>query len=592
MNVSRLFDIPYFQLVNAPQESSLVTKHAGKWVVISTQELVQLINQVSRGLLRLEVKKGDHIAILSPNNSTEWLIIDFAIQQIGAVTIPIYPNLSDPDLKFILKHSNSKFCFVSGMELVNKIQRINLDSIHLKNIFTFENLDHLISLDSIKELGNDLSNQKEVEKIKQNIHPEHLATIIYTSGTTGSPKGVMLSHKNLLSDALNTHERVIIENSGIIKMLSFLPICHVLERMVVYLAMYRSYNIYFAESIEKVPEHLKEIKPHIMTVVPRVIEKLYSTIYQKGTSSGWIQKHIFLWALKIGHNFQPFTSTSLSYKIVNQLVFKKWREGLGGEIKTIISGGAPLSKNLNKIFFAAGLPILEGYGLTETSPVIAVNGKDKNLFKFGTVGPLLKDMKVKIAEDGEILTQGPNVFMGYYNEEDKTKEAFTDDGWFKTGDIGEMDGIFLKITDRKKEIFKTSGGKFITPQITENLLKQSRFIEQAMVVGAGEKMPCALIQPNFLFIQKYLVRKNLIENKREFSNQELIENVTIKDRIWKEVEKVNMTLGNWEQIKKIELTPCIWSMEGGELTPTLKLKRKFIKEKYIDLYNKMYEKNL
>lgn len=588
MGVTRLFDILAHQSKNHPIEKSLVTKKNGIWEETSTESLISQVNQVSRGLLKYGIKPGDKIAVITTVNRTEWLIIDYAVQQVGAVTVPIYPTLSKEDFKYVLNDSKSIFCFVSDKELYDKIQNIREDCAELVSIFTFDEVEGATCWTAISDMGEDDSTQYEVDSLKDMAQPEDLVTLIYTSGTTGRPKGVMLTHKNIVSNVLNSHERVLMEHDKNFRVLSFLPICHVLERMVTYIFMYRSYSIFFAESIEKLALNLKEVKPHIITAVPRVVEKLYTAIYSKGTSGGWLKSQIFLWSLKVAEKFEPFQPAGFKHKFADMLVYRKWREGLGGDIRLIVCGSAALSGKLNRIFFAAGLPIMEGYGLTETSPVIAVNGNDKSLFRFGTVGPLIKESQVKIAEDGEILTQGPNVFIGYYNQEEKTKESFTEDGWFKTGDIGFMEDGFLTITDRKKEIFKTSGGKYITPQITENFLKQSRFIEQAMVVGDGEKMPCALIQPDFKFIKEYIKFKHL-PISTSGSQEEIIQNESIQNRIMKEVEKVNELLGHWEQIKKIELTPQTWSVEGGELTPTLKLRRKIIKEKYIDLYNKMYQ---
>ncbi|MGM5630789.1 long-chain fatty acid--CoA ligase [Apibacter raozihei] len=588
MGVTRLFDILAHQSKNHPIEKSLVTKKNGIWEETSTESLISQVNQVSRGLLKYGIKPGDKIAVITTVNRTEWLIIDYAVQQVGAVTVPIYPTLSKEDFKYVLNDSKSIFCFVSDIELYDKIQNIREDCAELVSIFTFDEVEGATCLTAISDMGEDDSTQYEVDSLKDMAQPEDLVTLIYTSGTTGRPKGVMLTHKNIVSNVLNSHERVLMEHDKNFRVLSFLPICHVLERMVTYIFMYRSYSIFFAESIEKLALNLKEVKPHIITAVPRVVEKLYTAIYSKGTSGGWLKSQIFLWSLKVAEKFEPFQPAGFKHKFADMLVYRKWREGLGGDIRLIVCGSAALSGKLNRIFFAAGLPIMEGYGLTETSPVIAVNGNDKSLFRFGTVGPLIKESQVKIAEDGEILTQGPNVFIGYYNQEEKTKESFTEDGWFKTGDIGFMEDGFLTITDRKKEIFKTSGGKYITPQITENFLKQSRFIEQAMVVGDGEKMPCAIIQPDFKFIKEYIKFKHL-PISTSGSQEEIIQNESIQNRIMKEVEKVNELLGHWEQIKKIELTPQTWSVEGGELTPTLKLRRKIIKEKYIDLYNKMYQ---
>lgn len=589
MKVAKLFDILYHQLENRPIEVSISSKKNGIWEGISTKSVIDQVNQVSRGLLKYRIKPEDRIALITSVNRTEWLIMDYAIQQIGAVSVPIYPTISDDDLTFILNNSEAKFCFISDKKLYDKVQNIRDNCPSLANLFTFDEIEGAVHWTEIKKKGEEDSNQQEVETLKSSIKPDTWVTLIYTSGTTGRPKGVMLSHKNILSNVMGCHTRFIMENDEKFRILSILPISHILERMVVYVFMYKCYGIYFAEGIDKLASNFQEVKPNVILVVPRVIEKLYASIYNKGTSSGWIKKQIFLWAIKVAKKFEPFKPVSLSHKIADALVFKKWREAVGNNLQLIICGSAALSEDLCRIFNAAGLIISEGYGMTETSPVITVNGRKENDFRLGTVGTLLEGNEVKIADDGEILTKGQNVFLGYYKDEEKTKEIFTEDGWLKTGDIGYMKDGFLKITDRKKEIFKTSGGKYIIPQVTENKLKQSRFIGEAMVVGDGEKMPCALIQPDFDFIARYISYKNLPIDSTS-TPEEIVNSKEIKDRIMQDVEKVNKNLGKWEQIKKIELTPCVWSVEGGEFTPTLKLKRKFIKEKYINLYNKLYEK--
>ncbi|MDR3272729.1 MAG: long-chain fatty acid--CoA ligase [Flavobacteriaceae bacterium] len=586
MSIVRLFDILYYQLHNDPLEAALSMKTNNQWVSISTAELANRVNQVSRGLLKYGIKPGDKIALITSGNRTEWQIMDFAIQQIGAISIPIYPTISKEDTIFIFNNTQINFCFVSDENLYLKIKEIKGECPDLVSIFTFEEVKGAPHWLEIADMGKDDSTQYEVESLKDMIKADDIVTIIYTSGTTGRPKGVMLSHANIVSNVLSIDPQIVIPTKNC-RTLSFLPICHVFERMVNYVFIYRSYPIYYAESIEKIAENVREVKPHLMTVVPRLVEKVYNAIYQKGISSGKLKSQIFLWALKVGQKYVPFTNRNWKHLLADTLVFKKWREGLGGDFICMICGSASLLPDLNRLFAAAGIPILEGYGLTETSPVIAVNGLSKKLFRLGTVGTVIQNTKVKIAEDGEILVKGTGIFKSYYNDDEKTHDAFTEDDWFKTGDIGRLEEGFLTITDRKKEIFKTSGGKYITPQITENYLQQSRFIEQAMVVGDGKKMPCALIQPDFEFIRKYISYKPLPLNEKA-SLQEIAESPIIKERIMKEVEKTNHLLGKWEKIKKIELTPEIWSIEGGELTPTLKLKRRDIKKKYIELYNRLY----
>ena len=457
----------------------------------------------------------------------------------------------------------------------------------LIEIFTFDEVENAKNWSEILHLGNDFS-QEEVENRKKGIKEEDLATIIYTSGTTGSPKGVMLTHKNIISNVLGVENRIPIPNKDYkeIRTLSFLPICHILERMVCYFYFHHGFSTYFAESIEKIGENMKEVKPHFVTVVPRLLEKVYDKIYHKGISAGGLKKLIFLWAMGVNKKYQLGQPKNWKQKLADKLVFSKWREGLGGEIVSLISGSAALSISLNKKFQAAGIPIIEGYGLTETSPVIAVNSFDQ--MKLGSVGKPLDNLQVKIADDGEILVKGPSVTQGYLNKPEQTKEVFTEDGFFKTGDIGHIDEEgFLIITDRKKEMFKTSGGKYVAPQMIENKAKASRFIEQIMVVGEGEKMPCAFVQPEFDFVKRWAELHNLDIGQ---TPEEMVKSPELKKRIEKEIEKLNQKLGNWEQVKRIELTPEIWSVDNGMLTPTMKLKRKVIKERYIDLYNKLYEK--
>ena len=587
MAITRLFDIPYEALKNYPKEDALATKYAGTWEKLSTQDFINQGNQFSRGLLSLDVKVGDRIGLVSTNNRTEWFVADLGISQIGAITVPVYPTISIEDYVHIFNDAEIKYCFVSDKGLYEKLLQVKEKVSSLIEIFTFDEVENAKNWSEILHLGNDFS-QEEVENRKKGIKEEDLATIIYTSGTTGSPKGVMLTHKNISSNVLGVENRIPIPNKDYkeIRTLSFLPICHILERMVCYFYFHHGFSTYFAESIEKIGENMKEVKPHFVTVVPRLLEKVYDKIYHKGISAGGLKKLIFLWAMGVNKKYQLGQPKNWKQKLADKLVFSKWREGLGGEIVSLISGSAALSISLNKKFQAAGIPIIEGYGLTETSPVIAVNSFDQ--MKLGSVGKPLDNLQVKIANDGEILVKGPSVTQGYLNKPEQTKEAFTEDGFFKTGDIGHIDEEgFLIITDRKKEMFKTSGGKYVAPQMIENKAKASRFIEQIMVVGEGEKMPCAFVQPEFDFVKRWAELHNLDIGR---TPEEMVKSPELKKRIEKEIEKLNQKLGNWEQVKRIELTPEIWSVDNGMLTPTMKLKRKVIKERYIDLYNKLYEK--
>ena len=588
MSIKRLFDFAHNALEKYPQDDMFVTKYHGNWQKTSTKEYINLGNKVSRGLLKLGIKPGDKIALITTATRTEWAVMDLGISQIGAVSVPVYPTISPEDYDFIFNNAEVKYCFVSDRELLDKVLKIKGNVTSLQGIFTFDQVDGAANWKEIIDLGEDEATQVEVDDLSKSINSEDLATIIYTSGTTGKPKGVMLTHQNIVAIVLASDPRIP-RVKGMdyqdIKVLSFLPLCHIFERMLFYLYQYNGYTVYFAESIEKMGDNIKEVQPHIMSVVPRLIEKVYDKIYDKGTSAGGLKTRIFLWALGVNKAKNSIGKPSgLKEMIADKLVFSKWREGLGGNIITLVSGSAALAPRLNKMFQNAGIPILEGYGLTETSPVISVNSFGK--IKIGTVGHVLENLDVKIQEDGEITVKGPSVFKGYFKNEEMTKEVFTEEGYFKTGDIGHIDEEgYLHITDRKKEMFKTSGGKYIAPQVIENQAKASKFIEQIMVVGDGEKMPCAFIQPDFNFVQHWAERKGYNIGK---TPEEIVKSTELKERIGKEIDYLNTKLGSWEQIKKFELTPEVWSIELGQLTPTLKLKRKAVKERYIKLYNKMY----
>lgn len=585
MEVKRIFDIPYYSKAHFEKDDFVCDKRNGKWEKISTDEYIRITNQLSRALIKYGIKKGDRIALITSNNRVEWCFFDQAALQIGAVTVPIYSSISSEDCVYNLENSGSKICIVSDEKLFDKINTIKSQLPELKDIFTFDDVKDATNWKELLESGKETDNQQEVETIKDSISEDDLVSIIYTSGTTGKPKGVMLTHKNIVSDVLGCEDRVPHKDSKN-KALSFLPLCHVYERMIIYLFTTNGISIYFAESNEKLSENLKEIKPQYMTVVPRMVEKVYDAIYKRGTEAGGLKSKIFLWSIKVAEKYKIGDSKSLAHIIADKLVFSKWREGLGGNIITLVSGSAALSKRLNTMFHAAGIPILEGYGLTETSPVIAVNSFEHT--KIGSVGRPIKNIDVKIQEDGEITVKGPTVTQGYYKDEKQTKEAFTEDGYFKTGDIGILDkDNFLFITDRKKEMFKTSGGKYVAPQVIENLAKASQFIEQIMVVGDGEKMPTALVQPDFEFAKSWASKNNI---NIGVSPTEIANSNELKAEIEKEISKINVHLGKWEQVKKIELTPVIWTEDNGLLTPTLKLKRKAIKEHFIKLYEKLYDR--
>jgi long-chain acyl-CoA synthetase len=581
----RLFDVPYYQMEHFPQEVMFSTKINGKWENVSTEEFLKKANLVSRGLLALGIKPGDKVGLVS-SNRVEWNIMDIGIQQIGAIGVPIYPNISTKDYKYIFGDASIKLCVTGDEELYNKINSIKSELPTLEKLYSFDEVKGAPNWTEIIQ-ASDKIDQSEVEKLKEPIKNEDLATMIYTSGTTGNPKGVMLSHNNILSNVLACEPRIPADKNS--SSLSFLPVCHVYERMIHYLYMKVGCSIHFAESMDTIGDNIREVQPEIFTAVPRLIEKVYEKIIAKGDDLSGIKKALFFWAVKIGNEYEIDGKSGwykFKLKIARKLIFSKWQEALGGNVKAIASGAAALQPRLARIFMAAEIPILEGYGLTETSPVISVNCL-KNGVQFGTVGTTIEDVEVKIAEDGEILVKGPNVMMGYYNQPEKTKEVMDDDGWFRTGDIGEViDKKFLKITDRKKEIFKTSGGKYIIPQVMENKFKESRFIEQIMVIGEGEKHPAGLIVPSYDYMREWAKRKDV--SLKDDSNQTLIENESIIARVQKEIDQYNKLFGGYEQIKKFELLPEEMSIEGGELTPTLKLKRKVIMEIHADRVNKIY----
>ena len=587
IKVTRLFDFPYYQMETYNLDKAFTSKTSGEWKSITSKEYIAQANQISRGLINLGVKPNDKIAVISSTNRTEWNICDIGILQTGAQNVPIYPTISEEDYEYVLNHSESIYCFVSDKEVLKKINKIKTKTKLIK-IFTFDDIKGEESWNKVLELGKDVSTQIIVEERKDSVKEDDLATLIYTSGTTGKPKGVMLSHKNIVSNILSSKKYVPLDY-GNSKALSFLPICHIFERMILYLYQYCGVSIYFAESIEKLTENAQEIKPQVMTAVPRLYEKIYDKIILKGETLTGIKKALFFWAVNLGLRYEPNGANGWWYEkqlsIARKLIFSKWQAALGGELKLMVSGSAPLQPRLTKVFAAAGMPIMEGYGLSETSPVVSVNDQRNNGFRVGTVGKVIEGVEVKIAENGEILVKGSNIMLGYFKDIEKTENVIKN-GYFHTGDKGEFDEDgFLKITGRTKEMFKTSGGKYVVPPLLEGELKQSLFIEQVMVIGEGEKMPAALIQPNFEFIREWIDHKKLDIGD---SNQDIISSEKVIKRIQKEVDKCNTNFGNWEQIKRFELTPDVWSIEGRHLTPTMKMKREIIKEIYKDLFDKIY----
>ena len=537
-------------------------------------------------MVEIGVKKGDKIALISTQNRTEWCIVDNSVLQIGAVTVPIYPTISKSEFQYVLNHSESKICFVSDKDIFNKVDQIKGET-KLERIYSFDEFENCTNWNLLFE-NDDKSLNYKVNIRMKNVLPSDLATIIYTSGTTGTPKGVMLTHENMVSNILSASKRLPdMENKN--RAISFLPLCHIFERIIIYMYYYSRVEIYFAESLDSISDNLKEVKPYYMTAVPRLIEKIFDKIEGKAEEFSGIKKKLYKWSISIADRFDIEKKNGIFYnfklEIAKYLVFSKWKQALGGKLELICSGSAPLQPRLAKIFTAAGIQIMEGYGLTESSPVISISESKKGGTKFGYVGKIIEGIEVKIANDGEILCKGPNVMKGYYKDSKLTSRTIKN-GFLHTGDIGEFDKDgFLKITDRKKQLFKTSGGKYIAPQVIENKMKISPFIEQIMVIGEGEKMPSALIQPDFEYVRNWLLK-----NKSTFSDD--LKNIcTNKDLLLKielEINKINEEFGDWERIKKFEITPEIWTIENGLLTPTMKLKRKAIIQKFIHLKEKIY----
>ena len=588
MDISRLFDFPYYQLKKHNLDAALVSKKNGEWVETSTKEYLNKANALSRALLKLGVQKDDKIAVICTTNRTEWCIVDIAVLQLGAQTVPIYPNISSKDYQYVLSHSEASYCFVSDQEVFDKVLKVKTKT-KLKDIYSFDELEDCENYSNLFEMGKDKSNQKDLETRKANVKETDLATLIYTSGTTGKPKGVMLSHRNIVQNVLASIPRLpLIEGAS--RVLSFLPLCHIFERVLIYVYQHAGVSVYFAESLETIGADAQEIKPNLMSVVPRLLEKVFNKIYAKGSELKGLKKKLFFWAVALGERFEPYRANGWWYevqlKIAKKLIFSKWRAGLGGELHTMVCGSAALHPRLSRVFCASGMMVMEGYGLTETSPVVSVGMQANKFFKIGTVGKPIHNVEVKIAEDGEILIKGPNVMQGYYKDPERTASVMTAD-YFHTGDKGELDREgFLKITGRKKEMFKTSGGKYIIPTLIENALKESNFIEQVMVIGENQKMPAALIQPNFEFLLQWIEHKNL---KIDKTPESIVSSAEVQKRIQNEVDDCNNRFGKWEQVKRFELTSDEWSIDSGHLTPTMKMKRSVILKIYSSLVQKIYD---
>ncbi len=584
---NRIFDVLQYQLQNYPRKDALCDKKTGAWRKYSTEQVIEIVDKVSLGLLKLGLGPDDKIALISYNR-TEWTLVDFGILQIGAQDVPLYPNMSDEDSTYIFNDAEVKLVFVENKDLYDKVRRILPGTPSVKDVYTFEKIEGAKHWSDITNAADE-SLRPRLNELKAKVTEDDLATIIYTSGTTGVPKGVMLTHKNILSDV--TQVRQVEPHNNTHRMISFLPICHIFERTAVYFYFYVGGAIYFAESIDKIGENIREVQPNYFTTVPRVMEKIFDKIMGVGRDLTGIKKAIFGWAVKLANKYHPQGKNSAWYNfrlgIARKLVFHKWVEALGGNVLGIISGAAALQPRIGRIFEAAEIPIRPGYGLTETSPVLTCNRFTDGDWFIGTVGIPLPEVKIKIDEEsGEILAKGPNVMIGYYKKPEATAEVIDADGWFHTGDVGEIiDGRFLKITDRIKEIFKTSGGKYVAPLPIENKMKESLFIDQIMVIGNKRKFPAAIIVPDFEFINKWCKKKCVALNSKD----EMIKSQILNERIWQDVEKYNKRFGKVQQVKKIVLVADNWSPDTGEITPTLKLKRRVILKKYEDLIDKLYE---
>jgi long-chain acyl-CoA synthetase len=585
--ITRIFDLlPFYQHKFKPKDDALAGKENGDWVKYSINDFRSIVDNISYGLLSLGLGKNDKIATISPN-TPEWNFIDMAVLQIGAIHVPVYPTISESDYRYILNHAEVKAAFILGAELHRKVKHILPEVPLLEHIYTFRPVEGVNHLSQLIELGEANPNPKKLEEIKENVAAYDTATIIYTSGTTGNPKGVMLSHNNLLSNVSAVYRFFPIDQTS--KAVSYLPLCHVYERTNIYIYLYLGVSIYYAENMATIADNIREISPEILTTVPRLLEKVYDKIMAKGMKLTGAKRQIFFWAVNLGHNYKEEGKNSLFYKIqlhfAGKLVFSKWREALGGNMRVIVSGGAAIQPRLIKVFTAAGIPVLEGYGLTETSPVVAVNTLEPGGTVFGTVGPVLKNVEVNISPEGEILVKGPNVMQGYFKDPEMTNDAIDSEGWFHTGDVGLIESTgHLRITGRIKEIFKTSMGKYISPALIENKFKESPFIDGIMVIGENQKFAAAIIVPNFDHLRSWCTIKEI----EYTSDNEMITNKEVITRFRKEVEHYNAFFGDYEQIKKFELTDHEWTVQSGELTANLKLKRNRIAEKCAEKINRIY----
>jgi len=585
MEIKRAFDILYYQYAKYPKADCLSYKQNGKWFNYSTKDVIDIVNRVSLGLLKLGVKKDDKIAIISTNRP-EWTMMDLAIQQIGAVSVPMYPTITIEDYNYIFENSGAKLAFVGANDLYRKAKTASENLPTLENIYSFDRIQGVPNWSEVEELGKN-EDLKQLEVDKNAVQADDLITLIYTSGTTGRPKGVMLTHNNIVSNATGCFDTIKVP-IGQSRALSFLPLCHIYERTASYVYLHKGCSIYYAESIDTIGDNLLEVKPHTFCTVPRLLEKVYEKIMAKGNALTGIKKKLFMWAVNLGLEYEPHLYKGWFYhkqlELANKLIFSKWREALGGNILQIQVGASALQPRLARIFWAAGIKVVEGYGLTETSPVITGSIATHKDMRIGCVGPVLNGVQVKIAEDGEILCKGPNVMKGYYKNQELTDEVLKD-GWFHTGDIGIfVENRYLKITDRKKEMFKTSGGKYVAPQVLENKFKECPLIEQLMIIGENQKFPAALIVPNIDNVKIWCKDNNITYS----TDAEMVKNKEVVKEIGNYIKEFNNGFGSWEQVKSFRLIPTQWTIEGGELTPTMKLKRKAIMSKYEKVVNEIF----
>jgi long-chain acyl-CoA synthetase len=587
---SRVFDLLPYQQRNYPKDDAFTYKVRGVWKKFSTNESIEIIDKLAWGLHLLGVRPGDRVASVSDNNRPEWNFLDNAVLSIGAVHVPIYPNIAPEEYEFILKDSGALLIFCSSQRLYELLFPVIEKLPAVREVYVFDAVPGAKSWSELVSAGKEISEQEDLRRelmdLRAAVKPGDLAVLIYTSGTTGPPKGVMLSHRNLVTNCIISSG--ILGNTPHDRALSFLPLCHIYERTVVNIYIFSGTSVYYGENLDQIGQNLREVRPQIFSAVPRIIEKIYERILASGEQLPGIQHSLFFWAISLGLNYDPDGKVPwhqrLQLLLADRLVFKKWRDSVGGNIRGIISGSAALQPRLARLFWAAGIPIYEGYGPTEAAPVIAVNQPHTHLHRVGTVGPVIPGGEVKLAEDGEILYRGPNVMLGYYHRPDLTKETIDRDGWLHTGDVGEFDGPFLKITDRKKEIFKTSGGKYIAPQQIENKLKESKFISQCMVIGENRKFPSALVVPEFDALKSWIESKGLPATPPA----ELVKDPQVNTLYAEQIESCNRHFGRYSQIKKFILLPEEWTIAGGELTPTLKIKRKITLQKYAAAVEALY----